>query len=111
MDKQKVDTYFLSNKGLFPDDKIMYIREKMLAMDDGRFGMIDSITFKNPTTVLVIAICLGWFGVDRFMVGDTGLGVLKLCTFGGLGVWWFIDLFITPKKAKQQNFSKIMTMI
>ena len=111
MDKQKVDNYFLSNKGLFPEDKVMYIREKMLAMDEGRFGMIDSITFKNPTTILIISILLGVLGVDRFMVGDIGLGIGKLCTLGGFGIWWFVDIFLTYKKAKQQNFSKIMTMI
>ena len=111
MTTERVDSYFLTNKQMFPDEKIMYIREKMLAMDESRFGMIDSITFKNPTVVLIISICLGWLGIDRFMVGDIGLGILKLCTFGGGCIWWFIDIFLTYKKAREQNFAKIMTLI
>lgn len=111
MTTEKVDSYFLSNKQMFPDEKIMYIREKMLAMDESRFGMVDSVSFKNPTAVLLISIFIGWLGIDRFMLGDVGLGIAKLLTVGGFGVWWIIDIFLTYKKAREQNFAKIMTLI
>ncbi len=111
MTTEKVDAYFLEHKQMFPDEKIMYIREKMLAMDESRFGMVDSITFKNPTAVLIVSILVGWLGIDRFMIGDVGLGFLKLITFGGGLIWWIVDIFITYKKARDQNFAKIMTMI
>lgn len=35
---------------------------------------------------------LGLFGVDRFYLGKYWTGMLKLLTFGGLGVWATIDL-------------------
>ena len=34
---------------------------------------------------------LGGLGVDRFMRGQVGLGILKLITGGGCGVWALID--------------------
>lgn len=111
MTTEKVDSYFLANKQMFPDEKIMYIREKMLAMDESRFGMIDSMTFKNPTVVLIVSILVGYFGIDRFLIGDIGMGFLKLITAGGAGIWWIVDIFVTYKKAREQNFAKIMTMI
>lgn len=41
---------------------------------------------------------LGGLGVDRFMRGQVGLGVLKLLTCGGCGVWALIDLIIAITK-------------
>jgi TM2 domain-containing membrane protein YozV len=36
----------------------------------------------------------GVFGVDRFYMGLIGTGILKLITFGGLGLWALTDFII-----------------
>ena len=49
---------------------------------------------KSKTTTLIISILLGELGIDRFYLGYTGLGILKLLTGGGLGIWWLIDIIM-----------------
>lgn len=49
---------------------------------------------KSKTTALILSILLGKLGVDRFYLGYVGLGILKLITAGGFGIWWLIDLIL-----------------
>lgn len=46
------------------------------------------------TVALVLSILVGELGVDRFYTGSITLGILKLLTFGGCGIWWIIDIIL-----------------
>jgi TM2 domain-containing membrane protein YozV len=43
---------------------------------------------------LLLSIFLGMFGVDRFYIGRTRSGIVKLVTLGCLGIWWLTDLIL-----------------
>jgi hypothetical protein len=111
VDRQKVDMFIMSNQKYFPTDKIMFLKEKLYSLDESRFAMVSCIELKDPTTLLLISLFLGSWGVDRFMLKDTGMGVLKLLTGGCCGILTIIDWFSVQKKAQEMNFKNIMTMI
>lgn len=48
---------------------------------------------------LLLSIFLGSLGVDRFYMGYVGLGILKLITMGGCGIWWLIDVILIATKS------------
>ncbi len=56
------------------------------------------IVIRNHIIAIVLSIFLGWLGIDRFYVNHIGLGLLKLFTFGGGGIWWFIDIIMFATK-------------
>jgi len=107
MEAQKVDMFLITYGKYFEGHLIPSIREQMLKMDDQKFLMIQSMTFREPLLMLVISLLGGTLGIDRFIIGDVGMGVGKLLTCGGLGIWTIIDWFLIMERTREINFEKL----
>lgn len=58
---------------------------------------------RNWVVALVLSILLGELGIDRFYMGRFGLGLLKLITVGGLGIWWLIDIILVASRSMRDD--------
>ena len=107
MDAQKVDMFIMANGKYFAEEKISFIRTRLLELDDSRWVPISSLQFKSPIVALVLSIFLGCYSIDRFYIGHIGLGVGKLLTCGGFGLWAIIDWFLILGATRNENFKKL----
>lgn len=111
MQQQKVDMFLMTNGKLFPEEKAMFIRERLLSLDESKESLVFSMQFKDPTIALILGLFLGAYGIDRFYIGDTGMGIGKLLTCGGLGIWAIIDWFMIMDATRGKNFERLMAFL
>jgi TM2 domain-containing membrane protein YozV len=111
MEANKVDMFILANGKFFESHQLQMIRERLLALDDSKWAVIQTLQFKDPTTSIIVSILAGSLGIDRFMIGDTGLGIGKLLTCGGLGIWALVDWFLIMDATREKNLAKLQTML
>ena len=52
-----------------------------------------------------MSIFLGTLGIDRFIMGQVWLGLLKLITGGGFGIWWLVDVILIATKYPFKNIT------
>lgn len=111
MDKQKIDLYLTTNAKYFEPSAIPIIRQKLENADDTTFLSVQSCDLKDPTVLLIISVLLGSLGIDRFMLGDIGMGILKLLTLGCCGILTIVDWFTISKKTREKNFATISMIL
>lgn len=107
MEAQKVDMFIMTNGKYFESHHVLQIRDRLIALDDSKWAYIQTLQFKDPTISLIVSLLGGQLGIDRFLIGDTGLGVGKLLTCGGLGIWAIIDWFLIMGATREKNLEKL----
>lgn len=111
-DNQKVATYIMCTRKYFPENKIGAIKAGLNKLDDTTFyTIISSVKLKDPSMMLLISIFLGGLGVDRFMLGDTWIGILKLLTAGLCGILTITDWLSIWERTQEVNFKALASML
>ena len=107
VDRHKVESYIFSHKNYFPTNKLIYLKKKLLELDDIQFGMVLCTKLKSPYLVQIVSVFAGFLGFDRFMIGDIKIGLFKLFTLGCCGLFWLYDTRKISERVKKLNFEKI----
>ena len=110
--KEAEQILFMYSSKLTPE-YIPTIKERLLELD--RTSAIVAFSdLKDPTTSFVITICeffIGIHGISRFYIGDVGVGIAKLLTCGGCGIWWLVDLFLIQEATRRKNTEKVLQLL
>ena len=101
MTMDKVDQFMLINAKYFREEQVQPLRNALLAADEEKWNLITSMQFKDPMVSFLLS----------FYLGDTGMGVGKLITCGGLGIWWLIDLFLIMGATRDKNYFRLTSML
>jgi TM2 domain-containing membrane protein YozV len=107
MEANKVDMFIMTNGKFFESHMVPQIREQLIQADESKWVLVQTLQFKDPTISLIVSLIAGGLGIDRFLIGDTGLGVGKLLTCGGFGIWTIIDWFMIMGATREKNMIKL----
>lgn len=111
MDAQSVDMFLMANSKYLEGHQMYQIRERLLTLDEPQWRMLQFMQFDDPVIILIVSLITGPLAVDRFMLGDIGLGVIKLITCGGFGIWMLVDWVMIMGITRRKNTEKLMMAI
>ena len=89
------------------DRQLVEMAASLNDADRHKFMDIVQNETQNPVELFGWNIWLGYFGIDRFIVGDVLAGVFKFLTFGGLCLWVIIDCLLIGNRTRHKNMEKI----
>jgi TM2 domain-containing membrane protein YozV len=111
MDQKKIQMFLITNQKKFEVSQIPFITKKLNELSDDQVMVVSTADYKEPVTLLMVSLFFGGLGADRFMLGEIGMGVLKLLTLGGLGIWTIIDWFNIISKTRKKNLETFLHSI
>lgn len=110
MGKNEIDQLLAMHSTKLPFESLNIIKKKLENIEYETAAIYMS-QLKDPTISLIISVIVGAYGVDRFYLGDVEIGVAKLLTCGGAGIWWLVDLFLIMDATKKKNYETLLMMM
>ena len=110
MDQEKVDNFIKEKADYFETEDLNELREFLLKSDDSKWQEIKNYHFINPYAIMYASVFAGFLGLDKYMMGETTLGLLKMITFGGFGVWLVVDWLLVMSDTRRKNLEIIVNL-
>ena len=112
MNESQINDFLKINKNFLDESKTLIIKERLEKLDESKLFSLSFIQFRDPKIFFAISWFGGTLGLDRFLIGDIGIGLLKLF----LNIFTFflpfvMDLFFIQKRIREKNFIKLLEVI
>jgi TM2 domain-containing membrane protein YozV len=104
--KLYINSFMMQNGKKFTTADVMIVKQKLESLTPEQIQLLATGDYLDPTVNVVVSVLVGSWGVDRFLIGQTGWGILKFLTGGGLGVWTIVDWFQISRLTKESNMEK-----
>ena len=104
MDVNQVDFFLMNNGKNFPAERIYEIRNVLISSSPERAAMLMSMSYRDTLMTQLVSIFVGSLGIDRFLIDDVGMGVLKLLTGGCCGILMIYDWVTIVKQTRDYNY-------
>lgn len=103
--------FLIEHKNYFHEFDLDFLKGDLESLSKEELKLFMETNFVNPNVNFAVSILTNVLGVDRFVIGQTDIGLLKLLTAGGLGVWAIIDWFQIKELTQEYNFNKALEII
>lgn len=103
MRPELVQSFIVKNGECFDVAAAQDVQKQLTEVDDSKAAVIMSMNLHHPTVMLIVAIALGW---ERFFLNDIPLGIIKVITCYGCGIWWLVDIFTAQRRTYDYNYKK-----
>lgn len=79
------------------------VKEPLAKMPPAKQSVfVEEYKRRRKSKILMVALAI-LFPIQLFLLGKTGLGVVFWLTGGGMGIWWFVEVFLTSKRVTEFN--------
>lgn len=136
-DNRSVDIFLSMNKSKLPEERLPRLKEILINCSEYQWNIVRFMTFKEPDILLAVSFFAGFWGIDRFILKQYKIGILKflvvqLSVIGEIAciflflygynswgsiclilliiglLWWIIDVFLIRKETKEYNYNLIL---
>ena len=104
--KMYINQFMMQNGKNFTTADIMIVKQQLESLTPDQIQLLATGDYLDPTVNVIVSVLVGSLGIDRFLIGQTGWGILKLLTGGALGVWTIVDWFQISGLTKEANMEK-----
>ena len=109
--RKKIALFLAANESKLPQSHLLKIEAALNDADEATIDMLPTLSFKDPNALIAISVLFGATGADRFVLGDIGVGVLKILTLGLCGILTIIDWFTVAGRTKNANFRELTAFL